>query len=131
MASPAAAIKIERPEKAPGRFYPLRLALAYSVYRSGAVIQRGVGETVEVSSTRIRMRAAEKLDRSMTDIRLAICWPVPLEDGTRLQFVVHGRPAWEGEELGAIRISTYEFRTAPKRNTEEVNRIVLDITPYR
>ena len=115
MASPAIALKTERPGKGPGKAYPLRLSLAYSAYRNGTVIQRGAGETIEISSTRIRIKSSETWEKSMTDIRLAISWPVPLEDGTGLQFVVKGRPAWNDEQLDAILVSSYEFRTAAKR----------------
>ena len=114
MASPAAALHTSRTPKAPGRLYPIRLMLSYSAYRNGDVIQRGAGQTIEMSSTRIRIKSAETLDPSATEIKLSIAWPIPLEDGTGLQFVVQGRPAWDEAESGTVLIASYEFRTAPK-----------------
>ncbi len=121
MASPAAALHTTRPLRAQGRLYPIRLTLAYQAYRNGDVIQRGVGQTVEMSSTRIRIVSPETLDRSATEIKLSIAWPIPLEDGTPLQFVVQGRPAWNEAESGMVLIASYEFRTAPKRPLSSAN----------
>ncbi len=115
MATAAPALTKERPGKAPGKYYPIRLALAYSAFRNGAVVQRGNGETVEISSTRVRLTSVDVLDRGITDIQLSVAWPVALEDGTPLQFVVRGRPAWDGEQLAAVVVSSYEFRTAARR----------------
>jgi hypothetical protein len=95
-------------------YYPLKLGFSYLAYRRGHVIQRGIGETVEMSRAGIRVRPIEIVPQDATDIKLSIAWPATLDDGTRLQFVVQGKPQWNGSQLVEVIMVKHEFRTASK-----------------
>ena len=101
-------------QRSKSAFYPLTLAFTYAAYREGRVIQRGTGETMEMSSFAVRAKFAEAIPAEVTDLRLSIAWPATLGDGTNLQFVIEGRPSWEGARM-EVRFWRYEFRTAPRR----------------
>jgi hypothetical protein len=97
-----------------GAYYPLTLDFSYLAYRRGRVIQQGTGVTVEMSRARIRVKPIAVSTPGTTDIKLSIAWPAVLDDGTRLQFVVQGKPSWNGSELVEVIILKHEFRTASK-----------------
>jgi len=113
----SAAVAYVRPhrQRPPSAYYPLRLAFSYVAYCDRQLIQRGVGETVEISSASVRVNVADLVDPDATQIRLSIAWPATLEDGMSLQFVVQGTPVWVGQNLAEIVIVQHEFRTAPRR----------------
>ena len=96
-------------------YYPLTLAFTYTAYREGTVIKRGTGETMEMSSFAVRARFAEPIPAEVTDLKLSVAWPATLGDGTNLQFVIEGRPSWEGARM-EVQFCRYEFRTAPRRS---------------
>jgi len=78
------------------------------------VIQRGLGETIEIGSTRVRVRLPEALSLATTDIVMSIAWPAKFEDGASLQLVVQAKPGWDDLGLAELVIRKYEFRIASK-----------------
>ena len=117
MAASAAALSHFQWKRRTGLYYPLRLSFSFMAYRRGNVIQSGVGQTFEISSTGIRVNLAEALSPEVTEIKLSIAWPAILDDGTNLQFVVQGRPASisAGSMEMEIAILSHEFKTAARR----------------
>jgi len=98
-----------------GAYYPLKLAFSYTAYCDGHVVQRGTGETAEISSSGVRVKTAESVDENVNQMRLAIAWPVALDDGTKLQLVVQGPVAHAAATLMEVTFWQYEFRTAARR----------------
>lgn len=115
MGTTARAFEKYHRQRSTSAYYPLTLAFTYTAYSQGKVIQRGVGETVEMSSYGVRANFPEPVLSEVTDLKLSIAWPATLDDGTRLQFVVEGRPSWDGGRLAEVLFWKYEFRTAPRR----------------
>ncbi len=114
MVSVALATASNQRSRQPGAYYPLKLDFSYQAYRRGRAIQRGTGQTVEMSRQVIRMRPIEIETAGATDIKLQIAWPAALDDGTRLQLIVQGRPIWNRSQLVEVIVLKHEFRTAPK-----------------
>jgi hypothetical protein len=111
--------------RTPGGFYPLELPFSYLALRDGHVIQRGQGETIEIGSTRIRVKPIDSLSPATTDIVMSIAWPARLNDGPSLQFVVQTKPRWDGVGLAECVILRHEFRIASKGNLGLGLRIAL------
>jgi len=114
MANQTAGLAKCRRKRLPGKYYPLKLAFSYWAYRRGHLIQRGFGETVEISSGGVRLKPSEIVCLGATDIEMSIAWPARLRDGTELQFFVQGKPFWDGLGLAEILILKHEFRTAAR-----------------
>ena len=114
MGNSAAAFERIYRQRSKSAYYPVMLAFTYTAYREGTVIKRGTGETTEMSSFAVRARFAEPIPAEVTDLTLSVVWPATLGDGTNLQFVIEGRPSWEGARM-EVRFWRYEFRTAPRR----------------
>jgi hypothetical protein len=84
-------------------------------------IQRGSGRTTEITSEIVRFSSFERLAPEATELELSIHWPVALQDGTKLQLVLHGKAIWDGAVFGGMRITKHEFRTrATKGRIESV-----------
>lgn len=114
MVSVAVATAAKDRSRVPRTYYPLQLDFSYLACRRGRVIERGTGQTLEISRQGIRVKPLEILTPGVTDIKLQIAWPAALDDGTRLKLVVLGRPSWNGSRLVEVIILKHEFRTAPK-----------------
>jgi len=97
-----------------GRLYPIQLSFSYIALRRGQVIQRGWGETTEMSSTHIRVKRIQGLNPGVTQMVMSIAWPAKLPDGTGLQLVVQVRPDTGWLWMANFSIQKYEFRTASK-----------------
>jgi hypothetical protein len=115
------ATKISRPPNgrngAPRRFYPLDLPFSYQVIERGHVIERGFGDTTEISSTQIRVKPQPNLCLAATEVVMSIAWPAKLKDGTGLQFVVLAKMCRYGGGFAEFIILKYEFRTVSKATT--------------
>jgi hypothetical protein len=97
-----------------GRSYDLQLFFSYRAFADGQAIQRGLGETIEIGSTRIRVRLIEALSRAATGIVLSIAWPGTFQDGASLQLVVQAEPCWGGVDPVEFVIRNYQYRILPK-----------------
>jgi hypothetical protein len=93
-------------------YYPLQLSFSYVARSRGQVIQRGLGQTLQISSTCIIAKPIEDLSPATTDVVLSIRWPAKLEDGTHLQCVVQAKPYWDSLGVTEFVILKHEFRTA-------------------
>jgi hypothetical protein len=96
------------------RFYPLELSFSYIALRRGRVIQSGWGETVEMSSSHVRVKPLGLRDLDATDIVMSVAWPAKLPDGTNLQLVIHTEPVRDSLDAAEFRILKHEYRTASK-----------------
>jgi hypothetical protein len=99
----------------PNKYYPVQLAFSYQALRRGDVIQRGSGETIEISSTSVRVKPLMALAQATTDVVMWIAWPAKLDDGTSLHCVILAKPQWDGSGLVELEIMKYQFRTAASR----------------
>jgi len=90
----------------------VQLAFSYQALRHGDEIQRGSGETTEISSSCIKVKLLPALAPATTDVVMSIIWPAKLEDGTSLHCVVLAKPSWDGLGLAELVIVKYQFRTA-------------------
>jgi hypothetical protein len=97
-----------------GKYYPVQLFFSYTALRRGQVIQRGSGETIEMSKSHIRARTLDILSPRATTVVMSITWPAKLADGTGLQLMVQTKPDRDALQLGQFCILKHEFRTAPK-----------------
>jgi hypothetical protein len=115
MGTPTVAFAKDHQRRSGGAYYPLRLAFSYIALCDGDVIQRGTGETTEISSASVRVKIDDIVSPDVKQIKLSIAWPATLSDGARLQFVVHGDPLYAGPRLAEVAFWKYEFKTAPRR----------------
>jgi hypothetical protein len=115
MGTPAVAFAKDHQRRSGGAYYPLRLVLSYIAYCDGDVVQRGTGETTEISSASVRVKIDDIVSPDAKQIKLSIAWPATLSDGARLQFVVQGEPLYAGPRLAEVAFWKYEFKTAPRR----------------
>jgi hypothetical protein len=102
-----------RKKHVPRRFYPLQLPFSYIAVRRGRVVERGWGETVEMSSNQIRVAPAALVNAKFTELVLSIAWPVKHSGGAGLQLVAHVLPCLDGS-AGLFRILQHEFRTVSR-----------------
>jgi hypothetical protein len=103
------------PKRVPGKYYPLELTFSYVALKRGQVIQRGLGKTVEISSASVRIMPLDVLNPSATGIVLSIAWPVKLDDGASLKWVIEAKPSWGDAGPSEFVIRKQEFRIASKR----------------
>ena len=115
MGTPVVAFAKHQRRHSVGAYYPLTLAFSYTAYSNGHVVQRGTGESIEISSSGVRVKTAESVDASVNQMRLSIAWPVALDDGTKLQLVVQGPVARAHATLMEVTFWQYEFRTVARR----------------
>lgn len=93
------------------RNFPIRIACTIRAYRAGELIQEISGETVEISSSVVKVRTSQFVTNRTMEVSVYVLWPVTLEDGTALQLVFSGVPIWDEGVLGGIAIQRYQFRT--------------------
>jgi hypothetical protein len=96
------------------RFYPLRLPFSYIALRRGRVVQKGWGETAEISSNHVRVKPLGLIYEDITELIMSIHWPAKLPDGAGLQLMVHALPIRDGSSNELFRILRHEFRIASK-----------------
>jgi hypothetical protein len=96
------------------RFYPLQLPFSYIALRRGRVVQKGWGETAEISSNHVRVKPLGLIYEDVTEMIISIAWPAKLPDGAGLQLMVHVLPVRDGSSNELFRILRHEFRTASK-----------------
>jgi hypothetical protein len=74
--------------------------------------EQGRGTTINMSSRGVAFTTDGQLAPGR-NIELSIDWPARLNENCALQFVGYGRVVRCGENLAAVEISRYEFRTQP------------------
>jgi hypothetical protein len=96
------------------RFYPLQLPFSYIALRRGRVVQKGWGETAEISSNHVRVKPLGLIYEDVTEMIMSITWPAKLPDGAGLQLMFHALPVRDGSSSELFRILRHEFRTASR-----------------
>jgi len=99
-----------------GRWYPIALVFEYRAYSDERLVQSGAGQTIEISSRGLRLRIPEEIPSEITEVQLAIAWPVLLNGVTPLQWSVKAHPAWRAPGWIFVCIASHEFRTAGGRS---------------
>lgn len=101
-----------------GKWYPIALVFQYRAYSDERLVQSGAGETIEISSRGLRLRIPEEIPSEITELQLAIAWPVLLDGVTPLQWSVKAKPAWRAPGWIFVCIASHEFRTAGARSRQ-------------
>jgi hypothetical protein len=90
------------------RRYPVDAELHYEFRRQG-VVRKGLGRTVNTSSSGILFEAAHALPAG-TEIELRIAWPARFQNVSGLKLFVVGRIVRTHGLSTAVRILKFEFR---------------------
>jgi hypothetical protein len=90
--------------------FPMQRDLRYKLLKDGAMIESGVGETVDVGSGGIGFSIGRELAPG-SFIELSISWPVLLEESCPMRLIVFGRVVRSDSGKCACTIDKYEFRT--------------------
>ena len=93
--------------------FPLQLTFSYIARSRGHSVEAGLGETLEIGSSYVRIRPLV-VPAVVTDFVISINWPAMLPDGTRLQLIVQARSVDASPTVSRLEILKYEFRTAQK-----------------
>ena len=94
-----------------GKFrFPMHRELRYKLLKDGAVVQSGIGETINIGSGGVSFTADRELEAG-TFVQLSISWPVLLDQSCPMRLIIFGRVLRSGEGASACTIDKYEFRT--------------------
>jgi PilZ domain len=103
--------------------YELQLELRWKLIRRRRVLETGVGQTVDLSSSGISFDAGRALPVGL-NVELSVSWPVLLRNVAPLQLVVSGRIVRADGRRTVIRMAQHEFRTmgvvSERRNTTPI-----------
>jgi PilZ domain len=91
--------------------FPLELRVCYAA--GGRREIAGAGRTVNISSRGVLITSAHELSPD-TSIRVAIEWPVLINDTCPLALHIRGTVVRSEAGLVAVRIAAHEMRTLPK-----------------
>ena len=97
-------------ERRHGRRYDIELEVRWKLIRQRKVMEAGVGQTVDLSSSGILFEASRTLPAGL-NVELSISWPVLLHNVAPLQLVVRGRIMRSDGRRVALRMTQHEFRT--------------------
>jgi hypothetical protein len=107
--------------------FPLQRELRYKLVKDGAVLQSGLGETINIGSGGVSFTA----DRDVavgSFVQLSISWPVLLDRSCPMRLIVFGRILRSSMGSCACSLDKYEFRTqsrAPQQITPR-NDVTLE-----
>jgi hypothetical protein len=90
--------------------YPVREEVKYRLIQAREPKTVGTGTTLNIGSGGILFTTEEKLPMGRL-VELAVNWPARLGGTCPLKFVATGRIVRSEENLAAVRIERYEFRT--------------------
>ena len=103
------ALALNQRERRTNRRFPLSLKLRYLLPN----LPSGDGEVLDISSGGIRFQSTGVLPVGEA-ADLILMWPYLLNGDCPLQLMVQGRVLRSGPQGTALKISRYEFRTAPR-----------------
>lgn len=106
---PSEAFALKQPERRSTRRFPLSLKLRYLLPDSSG----GEGNVLDISSGGILFQTGAIVPVGGT-ADVVVMWPYLLNGDCPLQLLVKGMVLRSGPQGTALRISRYEFRTAPK-----------------
>ena len=90
--------------------FPVQERIQYKVLHSKATEHSGSGTTLNISSRGILFTTEQRLPAGRL-VELSVNWPAKLGGSCPLKFVAVGRVIRAGDEMAAVRIQKYEFRT--------------------
>jgi hypothetical protein len=94
--------------------YSIVADLEYSLLKSGRIVRRGRGKTVNLSSTGLLFESDTALPTDRR-IMVSVAWPVMLGPGIGLTLHITGRTIRAQDKCTAIRNEKYEFRVRGSR----------------
>ena len=105
--------------------FPLRREMRYKLLDEGRIAAQGCGETLDMASGGVAFRIPDALPLNCY-VELAVSWPVPLDDGCRMQLIVFGRVLRFGEGKYVCTIEKWEFRTQARERRDIIPMRVDD-----
>jgi hypothetical protein len=90
--------------------YPVREEVKYRIIQAKNSNTVGTGTTLNIGSGGILFTTEEKLPMGRM-VELAVNWPARLGGTCPLKFVATGRVVRSEENMAAVRIERYEFKT--------------------
>ncbi|HTX39783.1 MAG TPA: PilZ domain-containing protein [Bryobacteraceae bacterium] len=90
--------------------YPVREEVKYRIIQARSPKTVGTGTTLNIGSGGILFTTEEKLPMGRM-VELAVNWPARLGGTCPLKFVATGRVVRSEDNMAAVRIERYEFRT--------------------
>ncbi len=108
--------------------FPLRRELRYKVLEDEEVVQSGLGESVDVSSSGVAFQTERDL-KTGAAVEVSISWPVLLNDSCPMRLVALGQVLRSSGGVAVCSIDKYEFRTQARVHTLSPPR--SDSTLYR
>jgi hypothetical protein len=90
--------------------FPMQRELRYKLYKDGAVLQSGTGETINIGSGGVWFSVEGEVAVG-TFVQLSISWPVLLDQSCPMRLIIFGRAVRGGSGTCACTIDKYEFRT--------------------
>jgi hypothetical protein len=104
-------------ERRASKRFPIEQEALYKILDHRAVApETGAGKTLDISSSGVFFETVQRL-RFGKRVEVSVNWPVALEGGCPLKFVVVGRVVRAEDTRAAMLIEQYEFRT---RRTKEL-----------
>ena len=93
------------------RRYPIELPLHYKIVKNCLTLGVGKGSTIDVSSRGIAFKSDAPLGVG-SYLEVSISWPALLNESCALKLMVSGRVVRSRENVTAMSVDRYEFRTA-------------------
>lgn len=90
--------------------FPLQQEVRYRLIQSKAMVAKGVGQSLNISSGGVQFTTTERLPVGRM-AEIAMDWPARLNGTCAMQFVARGRIMRSDGKTAVIRIQRYEFRT--------------------
>jgi hypothetical protein len=101
-------------ERRATRRYSIEAKLEYRITRQDAVLQRGRGFTVNISSSGVLFECQLPLPVGRK-VEVSILWPAHKNSANRLELFAEGRIVRSEQNQVAVQIKRYEFRDAGNR----------------
>jgi hypothetical protein len=98
--------------------YPISLEVEYQLLDATGVKRKGIGRTVNISSSGILVHLEEN-QSNVNSIQLSVKWPFLLDGLVPLQWIVRGNIVRADGDSLAVEVINHAFHTAGKegRNT--------------
>lgn len=90
--------------------FPMQRELRYKLVKDGAVLESGIGETLNIGSGGVSFTVERNLAAG-SFIQLSISWPVLLDKSCPMRLIIFGRVLRSAQGACACTIDKYEFRT--------------------
>jgi hypothetical protein len=94
--------------------YSLDLPATYQLFKRDLLSIARPARIVNMSSSGIALRLETYL-KTGTRLRLAVNWPVLLNDSCMLKLIVEGTVVRSADTFAAVKLKRHEFRTAGKQ----------------